>query len=261
MSFRLSGRKRTRRQAGLRGVIRAPKRITVIRAAAQPRALTFIPRSLGTPRAVTEHKYFDEERAATAVTVGTADWAGAEADPATVNTLFAPTTGNDFNNRVGRKVDVKRIMIRGQIQAAPQVNQTAADTAGRVRIILVQDMQTNTAQLNAEDVINSGDATQAISMFQNPAFFGRFRVLKDKEYVIQNPSITYDGTNIEQSGLIRKIKMTKKFFKAVRVSFNATNGGTVADIVDNSFHVIALTNNGDLAITLGYKVRTMFVDP
>lgn len=251
MSFRLAGRKRTRRQAGL-GVARRPaKRITVVRAVAVPRM----------PVAVTERKYFDEERAATAIVAVSTDFASAEADPGTVNTLFAPTTGNDFNNRIGRKVDVLGIKIRGDISIAAQTNQSAADGPTMIRMMLVQDKQTNAAQLNSEDVLTSGDATQGINMFRNPAFFSRFQIWKDKTIVMQSPSMTFDGTNVEQSGLIRPVKMNMKFRKPIRVTFNATNGGTVADIIDNSFHVLCACSSNALAPQLEYKCRTTFVDP
>lgn len=219
----------------------------------------FVARSFGTPLAVTERKYYDKEYASPIVGT-TTSWAGCEADPATQLCLIAPTQGDDFNNRQGRKIHVLAIKLRGQINCAPQANQTAGEFSSIVRVCLVQDKQTNTAQLNAEDVISSGAASSALHMFQNPAFFGRFKVLKDKMYTLQNPAISWDGTNIEQNGLDRSFKMTIKFKKPVIVHFNATNGGTIADIVDNSFHVICNTNSTGLVPNLIYKSRVVFVD-
>lgn len=237
-----------------------PRRVTVYRQAGQPRALTFVPRSLGTPMAVTERKYFDSEASITLVVPG-ASWAGAEADPTTKLTLCVPVTGNDFNNRVGRKIDVLGIRIKGFITASMQLNQTAADAQPFVRYILVQDKQTNAGQLNAEDVINSGAGSVALAMFQNPAFFGRFKVLKDKTLRLPMPTITYDGTNLEQTGFTVPFKCSYTFKKPVRVNFNATNGGTIADITDNSFHLIAGVSDSLLAPTFNYKARAVFVDP
>lgn len=221
---------------------------------------SFVPRSLGTPLAITERKYYDSENTGTAIAASSTTWAGGELDPATLNTLFCPVQGDDFNQRNGRKVQVLSIKLRGYVQCVKQADQTGADNAALCRIILVQDRQTNAAQLNAEDVIGSGGANVAHAMYQNPAFFGRFRVLKDKNIAMQNPSNTYDGTNVEVNGLIRHFKMNIKFRKPVEVHFNSTNGQTVADIVDNSFHIIANSTNGDLAATLFYKCRTTFID-
>lgn len=209
---------------------------------------------------VTERKYFDSEVSAVALVSSATAWAGMEFDPTTLNTLFAPVTGDDFNNRSGRKVQVLGIKIKGHINIQAQSDQVAADNAALIRILLVQDQQTNAAQLNSEDVITSGAASAAIDMFQNPAFFGRFRVLQDRFFSLQSPSITFDGTNIEQSGLVRPFKMNIRFTKPVVVHFNATNGGTVADIIDNSFHIIANSTSIQTAPTINYKCRTTFID-
>lgn len=210
--------------------------------------------------AVTERKYYDSEFSGTLTTIG-GDWTGTEVDPATLNTLCVPVTGNDINNRIGRKIDVLSIKIRGAIVWPSQTNQTAADTCSQVRVILYQDKQTNATQAQGEQLINSGGASQALYMFQNPASFGRFRVLKDKMYSVGNPSITYDGTNVEQSGLARNFKMNVKFKKPVRINFNSTNGGTVADIVDNSFHIIVGAIVGTSTTVFQYKSRVVYVDP
>lgn len=213
-----------------------------------------------TIRTVTERKYFDTQRAGLNLSQSTTTWAGAEIDPATLNCLFAPLQGDDFNNRQGRKVHVLSIKIQGQIGIPSQTDATAPDNGTIIRLHLVQDKQTNGAQLNAEDVFTSGDASEPLNMFQNPAFFGRFSVLKTKKFALMNPNFTYDGTNIEQQGLTKIFKINHEFKKPVVVHYNATNGGTVADCVDNSFHMIGMCNNNGLAPAIAYKVRTTFVD-
>jgi len=221
---------------------------------------TFVARSAGTPLAITERKYFDSQLNAGTVAADLSSWAGMEQDPATLATLFAPIQGDDYLNRQGRKVQVLALKIRGFIDCPAQTNQTAADTHQLVRLILLIDKQTNATQLNSEDVITSGTGNVAIEMFQNPAFFGRFKILKDKSFIMQNPTIAYDGTNIEQSGICREFKWNIKFRKPVVIHFNSTNGGSVADIVDNSFHMIANSNNTALGSRLSYKCRTTFID-
>jgi len=217
----------------------------------------FVARSLGNPRAITERKYYDSQYSAVVVATSTS-FASAEADPTTLNTLCVPVTGDDYNNRTGRKIQVLSIKVNGSISMAAQADQTAADSGAAIRLLLVQDQQTNGAQLNSEDVLSSGDASSATNFFQNPAFFGRFRVLKDKRISVQNPTLTYDGTNIEQSGMIKLWKMTIKFKKPVVVHFNATNGGTIADLVDNGLHFIAGCSNVSFTPTLSYYSRVSY---
>jgi len=247
-----------RRQEEFRPRKKQKTGMTIVKTGGNSR--TFVPRSLGNPLAITERKYFDAELSGGVLVASATSWANAEFDPATLNTLFAPTPGDDFNNRTGRKVQVLSIKIRGHIQVLSQTNQTAEDNATYLRMCLVQDRQTNATQLNAEDVINSGAASVAVNMFQNPAFFGRFRVIKDKTMVLSNPASSFDGTNIEQNGLVKPFKLSIKFKKPVVVHFNSSTGGTVADCVDNSFHLIALCSSVELAPTINYKVRTTFID-
>lgn len=215
----------------------------------------FVTRSYGTPLAVTERKYYDTNLASTAFAAAGATFAGMELDPATANTLFSPVQGDDYNNRQGRKVHVLAIKIRGMITYPVSDNQVAALVTPHLRILLVQDKQTNAAQLNSEDVIQTN-----MMGFQNPAFFGRFRVIKDKIVNFTDPMRSYDGTNIQQSGDQRFFKMKVKFAKPIIVHYNSTNGGTVADVIDNSFHLIGGSSDTGLAPSIAYRVRTTFVD-
>lgn len=233
--------------------------LTIVKATGGPQR-QFVPRALGTPLAITERKYFDTEVSAVALAQLTTNFASAEVDPTTLNTLFAPVTGDDFNNRTGRKVQVIGLKLSVRVDCAAQADQTAVDSAAMVRLLVVQDRQTNAAQLNSEDVITSGAANGATLMFQNPAFFGRFRVLKDKRLMFHPVVAAFDGTNVEQGGVQKYFKVNIKFKKPVVVHFNGTNGGTVADIVDNSFHVIGGCSNNSMAPTITYKARTTFVD-
>lgn len=127
--------------------------------------------------------------------------------------------------------------------------------------MLVQDCQTNAAQMTGAQLINdaSGGNT-TLNAFQNPNNFGRFKVWKDKEFVLVNPNMAGSPTaaDVIQDGLKRSFKFSLAFRKPIEVHFNATNGGTVADIVDHSFHLVAACDSTNLAPTLFYYTRTAF---
>lgn len=230
------------------------------RRGARPGTVT-VPRTRGAV-AMTERKYFDSFLSASAITAST-DWTGTEHDPAG-NCLFYPVEGSDINERIGRKVTLVKLTIRGVIRAPAQVNQTAGDAASVVRLILVQDEQTNAAQMQGEQLMSAPGAANALlcnQTFQSTANFGRFRVLKDKTFTLSNPNMAWDGTNIETNGLNRAFKFSIVFKNPIRVRFNSTNGGSVADIVDNSFHLLAqATNVADLAPLLYYQCRCVYMD-
>lgn len=221
-----------------------------------------------------EMKYYDTESTSVAIAAVTTTWvAGTMNDPqASVNLgdaavgtplcLFAPKVSAALNGRIGRKVKVMKIRVRGLINIPPQAAQAASDTSCEIRLALVMDTQSNASQMTGAQLFNdtAGGANATIHSAQNPNNFGRFRVLKEKVFVMQNASMTGSPTaaDVVVSGLVKPFKMECKFKVPVQVNFNATNGGTVADIIDNSFHIVVGSNNISYVPTVSYYTRTCY---
>ena len=222
-------------------------------------ARSFVARSLGTPLAVTERKYYDQFKNNTAFADGGSNTISGMLDPtaapANVNTLFAPIQGDDYNTRQGRKVHIMEVKVRGSVNVPAIANLAVGRVAGFVRLIMVIDKQTNAAQMNSQDLISN-----RITGFQNPAFFGRFRILKDKTFNLPQPVMSWDGTNMETGGFQIPFKWKFKFRKPLLVHFNGTNGGTIADIIDNSLHMVGWTSDLTTTPGLSYNSRTTFID-
>jgi len=236
----------------------------VMNAARQRTAIGYVPRTPG-GQVVADNHYFDAELAATAVAETLTAWTGSEYDPiiaagpTPLLCLFAPTQGNDISQRDGRKVFLKKLRITGQLVWQTQTAQATIDEPGRCRIIVYQDKQTNGAQSQGEQLIASGAALDAINMFQSTLSFGRFKVLKDKMYSSGNQNNGVFGPStgalIGQTGAVINFHYNLKINEWV--NYNATNGGTVADVIDNSWHLIA-NSEGDTTPALKYKVRGVF---
>jgi len=221
-----------------------------------------------------EMKYFDCDQQGVALTLLTTTWpAGTVIDPATtINlgsaavanplTLCVPTVGAALNQRVGRKIRIHKVKIHGTLSIAPQAAQAAADAASKVRIVLVLDQQTNAAQMTGASLFNDASAAAStVNTFQNPNFFGRFRVLKDKMFQLSNMNIAQDAVgNLFQQGAKINFKFAVNFKDPIEVHFNATNGGTVADIVDNSFHIVAGADQITYAPAVSYYSRVCYKD-
>lgn len=222
----------------------------------------FVPRTMGA-FAQTETKYFDSFLSASNI-AESADWTGTEVDPATLLNLFNPVEGSDLDNRVGRKVLVKRIAMRGVITATTEADQADVLALPQVRLILFQDMQTNGSQAQGEQVMASpGAATTALTFctFQNTANFGRFRVLRDVVIRLGQQVTATDGTNTSSQNMQHiPFKLTFRFKQPVAVRFNATNGGTIGDIVDNSFHLLAQKSGANFTHQISYQCRTYYKD-
>lgn len=235
------------------------------RYSAQPRTgqtFNYVPRVPGNPMSMTERKYFDTELNQATLATLSSSWSGTEVDPSTLNTLFCPQTGTNFNTRIGRKVCLKSLRLHGYVEYPAGQNDSSAllDSPILIRVILYQDKQTNGVQSQGEDVISSGAGSVAVAMFQNAVNFGRFRVLKDKKISLNITATNFDGTDTSMTGNLRSFNWNIRFRKPLIINFNSTNGGTVADIVDHSFHVIAGVNRADTGARLSYKARAVFVD-
>lgn len=204
-----------------------------------------------------EMKYFDTAKSG--AIPASADWTGTELDPTTFNTLCVPAVGAAINQRIGKQIKVLKIKIRGFVGCAAQTGQAVQDEASYVRLCLYQDTQTNSTQAQGENVMSDGGSAALTALsYQNIDNFGRFRMLKDKSFMMQKPSSLWNGTNVLQGGMVTGFKWTINFKKPVVVRFNSTNGGTVADIVDNSFHIIGTTNSATLVPNIHYYSRVCY---
>lgn len=222
--------------------------------------MQYVTRTAG-GQVVSEMKYFDAAKAATALVAST-DWTGTEFDP-TANALFTPAQGNLINQRDSRKVHVRSLKMKGVINVPAQINQTAIDASCDVRLILYQDMQTNGAQSQGEDVMSNASSTAVGTFcgFMDLDNLGRFKILKEKIIHLPVPPVSWDGTNVEQGGVSVPFKFNCKWRSpGLLVHFNAGNNATVADIVDHSFHIIAQATDIGLAPTIAYQVRTGYKD-
>lgn len=250
-----------RTQGVRRGLINARRQ--QIRSARRAPTRQFVPRTMG-PFAVSESKYFDTYVSGAAISESTTNWAATELDPATLNTLFCPTEGSDIDNRIGRRVELYKIALRGVISCGVLMDQTDVVAAPAVRLILYMDQQSNGTQSQGEDVMatpGAGQVPLVFSTFQNLANLGRFRVLRDKIY---GPRIVTSGTDgVSTVSLVHQqipFKMTVRFKKPILIKFNSTNGGTIGDIVDNSFHLIGTKSSTNYAHTISYQVRGYYKD-
>ncbi|UYD39114.1 MAG: capsid protein [Wigfec virus K19_346] len=239
----------------------------------QPRAgYDSVARSRGA-QVTGEMKYYDTDSGSITITAVTTTWgAGTMADPVTSINLGSPAVANPLclccplvgaalNQRIGRHIKVMKIKLTGTIQCAPQAAQNTADANSLIRLLLVQDLQTNSAQMTGAQLINDGaSVTSTVCAYQNPNNFGRFRVLKEKRFTLANLNYAGSptGNDVIQAGQMIKFKINHKFAKPVNCQFNATNGGTVADIVDNSFHVVCGASSVAMVPILNYYCRVSY---
>jgi len=227
-----------------------------------------VPRTLGAPL-LTERKYI-QYHVENETILAASDWSNAVIDPDTVNCLFAPAQGTGISGRIGRKVKLVKITIRGAVHQASKENAAVLDNDSLYRMILVLDKQTNATQMTGDLLMSGGaNAMDAVCNFQNTANFGRFQVLKDitKEFYQPHFEVTaagtgptYQDTVYGVGAQVQKFKMSYKWKKGLDVHFNAAGGSSVADIVDNSLHFLITASNVALPKSLYYTCRCVYLD-
>jgi len=205
-----------------------------------------------------ERKFLDTSKGSTALTAPT-DAAGGEFNP-TSGCLSAPAQGDGPTNRDGNKIVVQSCLVQGVIQVLAQADQGSADTSANVLIALVQDTQTNGAQLDSESVFTNPSASGilATSPNRNMSFTQRFKVLKMKRIQLRVPSLTFDGTNIEQSGFHTPFKLSWKGMMPVTFTTGSTTED-IANVTNNSLQIVAYCSSTTLGPTLLYNSRVRFV--
>ena len=205
-----------------------------------------------------EMKYFDTA-VSNATVSARANWTTTTFDPATFNTLCVPVVGAGYNQRIGKEINILKLQIRGQFQMPRADAYNTGVAPAVVRYGVFQDMQTNSTQADGNLVMTAtSSATQAPFTFQNIDNFGRFKVLKDKVCVLQDPNVSGDATTHDVNAKVVPFKITLKFRQPIKVRFNNTNGGTIADIIDNSLHFFANTNTGSFPLALDYLCRVCY---
>lgn len=152
--------------------------------------------------------------------------------------LNAMTNGAELYQRIGRKVYMKSIHLRGWT-----VNNGTV-LADYARLLVVYDAQPNAALPALAAVLqdsNAGAATSVVSEI-NLTNRARFKILRD--HPIMFPPVTFtagvltNGPNYMETDKGRfNIDMFIKL-RGLEAEYNAVNGGTVADITSGSIFLL-----------------------
>lgn len=208
-----------------------------------------------------EMKYFSSQF--TGSLVASATFAAAELSTSATS-LFIPILGTDLSNRIGRKVKLVKIRVTGCIKSTTQnlagVNPHDVMSG---RVLLVQNKECAMTALSTQDVMQAQPAAAlAPYAFQSTASLGRYVILKDELFKLENPNTWFDQTTAkdEVNAIGHLIKWTHKFKTPVPVNFTAASTGVVGEIINNSFHVIGVAGNLDFNPIFEFNTRCYFMD-
>lgn len=123
-----------------------------------------------------ELKFFDTTLATTAIT---------SAGIIVNNTLNAMVEGSDYNNRIGRKVTVTKIHLRGNCTLPSSATATLANLVVGMRIILYMDKQCNASAATVASILQTADE-KSYNLLENSE---RFQILKDWYFTLESKTL------------------------------------------------------------------------
>lgn len=210
-----------------------------------------------------EKKFYDTSLAATNLVAPT-DSAGAEFDPSATSMISTPVQGDGEQNRDGKQISCLYLEVSFVINVAA-IETTANPRSGsQCFVAVVLDTQTNGAQMNSEDCFKNTSAAQQLctSVMKNLLFGKRFRILKQKTYNLDSKAISHFAND---SFTIPGVQKAFKWFiplRGLKINFNGGTTAAIANVIDNSIHVIAYTNTftAESAVpTIAYNARLRFM--
>lgn len=204
-----------------------------------------IPRTLRRRTTSSELKYLDTVEPPTAVAIaGTLGQASLNIIP----------QDDSESGRNGRKVNIKSMFVK--LRLLLPATTVAASTVDRIRIMFIQDKQTNGGSATAATILGG---TATIDSFMNLANASRFTVLYDKTFTLQ---ATAGGapTATPSFGAVQVFEKISKIKLDIPVEFDASlaTGALTTQRTNNIFQFGWTENN---LITSGYTCRIRYSDP
>lgn len=208
-----------------------------------------------------EHKFLETALIAQAIT-SPVDASGGEVDPSATSMISTPAQGDGEEQRDGKRIIIDSADIRMRLNL-PASNAGFASPSNPVKVFvaLVLDTQSNGAQMNSEDCFknDSGDAQLAACPMRNLLFGSRFRVLRQGVFDLTPVTLSHIAVNLFSHNGRSVIKYWHvKFPGGLPVNFNAGTTASIANVVDNSLHMIAYSTTTTGTPTISYNARIRF---
>lgn len=164
--------------------------------------------------------------------------------------LIAAGTGE--SQRVGRKVWIKKILMKYSLILAATAGATINPAQDRVRVILYHDKQCNGAIPAAAIILQ----TVTVNGFRNMENIGRFNILYDKIHVMNCVAAAGDGAANDSAPMARQGKFYKNCNIPIEYSGTA---GTIGEIRSNNLCLLVVANNAE-ATAIEATIRLRYLD-
>lgn len=177
----------------------------------------------------------------------------------TISLLNGCIQGTDYTQRIGRKIQLKSLYVRGRVQLETALNGVQISPQ-MARMMLVVDTQPNGVVFAITDLLNTAAPESQLNLNNRD----RFMIICDKEWVFDPYIIQGTATQSFAVGG-RTISPLKKYKKLnMETIFNSGNAGTIADMTSGALYMVWLGSQPagaatDLNAIVSTRVR--FKDP
>lgn len=172
---------------------------------------------------------------------------------ASITLLNGCQLGTSASTRVGRKICIKSIFMRGSLQ-----KENPADGIGQtVRMMIVWDKQPNGAVISSITDLLVSASTDALNNLSNR---DRFIVLMDKVRDINPSAGSYTGA--AASFATQRVSLKKYLNVKLDTIYNDGNAGTIADIATGALYLIVIGSvaAGTSDVDTNFNVRIRYTD-
>lgn len=207
-----------------------------------------------------EHKFYDTFLIDEVIAATTGATAGV-VDPSSSIVISAPAQANGPSDRDGKKILIESVLITGNVLFPKLVNQASTAIGNpTVYIALIEDHQTNAASMTSELALKnpSNDISLCANPLKNLLRSTRFTTHKVWTINPQMMPVTADQADkFDTQGQRIPFELYKKL--NMKVNFNGAGiDANIANVSDNSLHMIAFTNFAAYA-QINYNARIRFV--
>ncbi len=165
------------------------------------------------------------------------------------NTLLVIPEGVGEEQRIGRKINLTKLMFRGSIIIPASTDATS--TSDVIRLIVYHDKQCNNTAATVTELL----ATASFDSFRNLAFTHRFRFLHDKCYTITSGGAGGNGTAIETCSAERNIQFYINLHNMPIIYNSSATTGALNTIESNNIGFMSISSNAEAGIVGKFRVR------
>jgi len=202
-----------------------------------------------------ETKFYDTFLQAATI-AGAVDATGGEYDPTVTEMISTPPQGDGESDRDGKRIIITSVQVKGTISKAALENSVDPPPPDCAFLALVLDTQSNGAQARSEDVfINPvNDAAGNTEPLRNLLFANRFRILKSEKINLDYRAVSVEGDNLHSApGLMQNFEWFVPL--DLQVNFNGGTTNVIANVIDNSLHVMGFTRQGVAVMSYNARIR------